>query len=1670
MNRVVKITAVLICNAIAVCSVFLYAQILPQSAYIVAQPDSGNPIPVAAELFSYTNNHGVLVSQAGAASSGPIRMGRIFVDEAGTQTGFAFVNASTQTATVILVLRNVSGDEIDRTNIQLPAGAYSSRYVREFFPKAAAGFVGSLTFASDQPVAALTLRENRNSRGEPLYATLPVVDLSISSTDPLIIPHLAAGSGYTTQLVLINKTAERLSGQVRLVGEDGQPLILQLAQSATSEFGYQIEPNGISRVELDSDSGLRVGYAVVSPAPGAVSPAGAEIFQYRTGGQFVTEAGILTAPQTTLARILVDEAGSHTGLAIANAGNQAASVVFTLMNRYGESQATATREISGGGHVSVFAHELFPQLANGYTGLLEIRSTAPIAPVTLKITINARDEMVLTTLPVADVTRAPANTAVIFPHAVFGGGFSTRLIFINPDTSNPTSGRLQFYGSNGAPVSIPVEGVVTAQFTYRFLAGSGGQLLPGNTAKAAKITLLDTSGLETTELTINEGNTVRPVLRIVDTGGAIRDDFMLSFSSSNTDVAIVNDGRVAGRLRGFSTLGISAGGALAVLAATVTDVDSGFGGFEPTGVAQAGTSFYLAATDLHAVVFAASLAHVPQTYAGTPKTPGFKNDFRLAAEFRSPSFLALSRSDGAVYISDAANNVIRKIQPGASGRVETLAGSGAPGSDDGTADAAAFNNPQGIALDNRGRVWVTDSNNHTIRRINLVTGLVETIAGIAGDPGFADGNGAKAKFRSPMGIAIEPESSASQLERYRRQMPPPPLRVLVADSGNDAIRRVYEDGRVETLGAAAFAASSAVGAVYDRPKCCGSDIVGGHRPVLQADDTKPANDPSFRAPVGVAADSFGTIYATQPGSGQVLAMLPNGRIVAAAEANTFHSPRGIAAAENGKLIVADGRLRQIRYGEPQIVSITPDHIRSQGGVKVTIRGRNFAPGTIVVAGGVVISNISAAESNTETISFIAPPLPSGRTTVTVQNRGGLAQAPLLIEPALLAELPGYITTVAGGSTFGGEGTSARTAAINPLGIALDAAGNLLVADFGNNRVRRIDARTNIITSVAGSGYPGTSGDGAPAIAARLSSPNGVAFDPAGNLLISGNSIRKVDAATGIITTVVGEGYGYCGDGGNALNACFNYITGFAVDAEGNLFIADRFNQRVRRVDGTTNIVTTIAGNGQVGYAGDGGDARSASLNEPLAVAVDSARKLLYIADAGNDVVRRVNLDANNVITTVPDNGDALSFPNALAVDAAGSLFISDRGNSRIRKVDIESGIITTIAGLPVVGPYGDGGPATAAYLRDTRGIAVDAGGNLFISEGFVIRRIDAVTQIITTFAGNGQPALIDDGVQAIGSTLSQPSAVTVDPAGNLFITDAGNNRIRRVDAATGIIETFAGGGNPDTDIGDGGPARNAHLSEPRGRAVLDTAGNLYVADRYSYRVRKIDGTTRTIVTIAGSGADESSGDGGPATSAGVLPDDLAVDGRGNLYIAEGESRRIRKVNLSTGIISTVASGAGPIGGLNEQVPATAAGLGAALRIAADASGNVFIADAGNRRVRQLSADARFITTIAGGGTSFVDNMPARSVELLPVAIDVDAAGNLLIVDFGYPVGIRMVSAESGLIRTIAGADIFLELGDNGPATAASFYYPLGVTADRRGNIFIADTENHRIRAIRGPIQ
>ena len=325
----------------------------------------------------------------------------------------------------------------------------------------------------------------------------------------------------------------------------------------------------------------------------------------------------------------------------------------------------------------------------------------------------------------------------------------------------------------------------------------------------------------------------------------------------------------------------------------------------------------------------------------------------------------------------------------------------------------------------------------------------------------------------------------------------------------------------------------------------------------------------------------------------------------------------------------------------------------------------------------------------------------------------------------------------------------------------------------------------IIATVAGDGTAGYSGDGGPATSASLHNPVAVAVDSAGNFYIAeelGNRIRKVSGGT--IATVAGNGTaGFSGDGGPATSASLGNPYGVAVDSAGSLYIADTFNNRIRRVSGGT--ITTVAGNGTPGYSGDGGPAISAELNQPFGIAVDSAGNL-YIADSQNNVIRKVS---DGTITTVAGNGTAgfsgdggparsasLYSPYAVAIDSAGNLFIADAGNWRIREVS--GGAIATVAGGG--NHLGDGGPATGASFSSPWGVAVDsAGNNLYIADFFNrIRKVSGGT--ISTVAGNGNPGFSGDGGPATSALLAGPWGVALDSAGNLFIADSGNERIREV--------------------------------------------------------------------------------------------------------------------------------------------------------------------------------------------------------------------------------------------------------------------------------------------------
>ena len=305
-------------------------------------------------------------------------------------------------------------------------------------------------------------------------------------------------------------------------------------------------------------------------------------------------------------------------------------------------------------------------------------------------------------------------------------------------------------------------------------------------------------------------------------------------------------------------------------------------------------------------------------------------------------------------------------------------------------------------------------------------------------------------------------------------------------------------------------------------------------------------------------------------------------------------------------------------------------------------------------------------------------------------------------------------------------------------MALDASGSLFIADRGNHRIRRVDVDTGVITTVAGTGTAGFSGDGGPSTSAELDDPWGVALDASGSLFI---------ADTGVITTVAGTGTaGFSGDGGPSTSAELDDPRGVALDASGNLFIADRDNHRIRRVAAATGLIDTVAGSAEVG---DGGPATNAQLSSPWSMALDASGDL-FIADSSNHRVRRVDA-ATGVITTVAgigaggfsgDDGPAsnaqLSFPLSVALDSSSNLFIVDSHNNRIRRVDSATR-----------GFSDDGGPATNAELSFPSGVALDAVGNLFIADSSNdrVRRVDAATGVITTVAGTSTPGFSGRGAR-----------------------------------------------------------------------------------------------------------------------------------------------------------------------------------------------------------------------------------------------------------------------------------------------------------------------------------
>jgi sugar lactone lactonase YvrE len=710
---------------------------------------------------------------------------------------------------------------------------------------------------------------------------------------------------------------------------------------------------------------------------------------------------------------------------------------------------------------------------------------------------------------------------------------------------------------------------------------------------------------------------------------------------------------------------------------------------------------------------------------------------------------------------------------------------------------------------------------------------------------------------------------------------------------------------------------------------------------------------------------------------------------------------------------------------------------------------------------------------------------------------------------------GELTTPAGINAAGplGDGGLATKASLEAGDVAVDHAGNMVIADTDNGRIRVVAARTGTFYGVSMQARHiytiariGASRNG-------FGFPDSVAVDPAGNLLIADTADSRVmvlavktgtfygvSMTAGHIYPIAGTGHaGYNGDGGPAIKAMLRHPSAAELDGNGNVLISDTHNGRIRVVaehtgtsygqQMTAGHIYTIAGDGRTGFSGNFGPATNAEFGVPAGVRVDAAGNVL-IADSGNNNVRFV-------------------------AEHTGTFY----GHHRI------AGNIYPLAGGGLGGFSGDGGPARRASLGSPSDIAVDSAGNVLIAD-FENRRIRAVAASTGTFygqkmtagdiytiAGTGNDS--GDGGPATRAEFLGLAQVALDRSGNELITDA--NRVRVLAAATGTfygqsmiagnVYLLAGVGGLGGFSGDGGPATQAELEQPDG-LVTDSAGNVLIADSGNSRVRVVAAGTGTfygqhmtagnIYTIAGNGTEGFSGDGGPATGAKLgFPDGVAVDAAGNVLIADTGNFRIRVVAASTGTfygqhmtagnIYTVA-GNGKPGFSGDGGPATSAAVDFADGVTVDAAGNLLIADTLINRIRVVAAGtgtfygqhmtAGNIYTVAGGGTGGTGNgIPATSATLdQPPGVSVDAAGNLVLPDALHNL-VRVVAEHTGTfygvamtagnIYTVAGDGTAGFSGDAGPGTSAETSNPDGVAVTPAGNLLITDTNNNRIRMVTG---
>ena len=1074
------------------------------------------------------------------------------------------------------------------------------------------------------------------------------------------------------------------------------------------------------------------------------------------------------------------------------------------------------------------------------------------------------------------------------------------------------------------------------------------------------------------------------------------------------------------------------------------------------------------------------------TLAGSG-TQGSENGNGTSASFNNPTGIAVD-NDGNVYVADKGSYLIRKID--SSGNVTTLAGSGGYGSTNGNGTSASFKYPSGVAVDNSGNVYVADTANHLIRKIDS-SGNVTTIAG-SGTQGSENGNGTSASFDRPNGVAVDISGN-----------------VYVADTDNHLIRKIDTSGNVTTI-----AGSGDYGSVDGN-----------------------STSASFNVPSGVAVDSSGNVYVADSNNHQIRKIDSNGNVTTIAGSGSFgsvngngtfasfNSPKGIAVDNSGNLYVADSTNNLIRK-----LTITPLLTGTPSDNDAGLYDINLS----------VNDGYVTTEQNYK-ISVIEEK--SADVALDISITKDFTTSELLLDDTNISKI--NLSTLPSNGSLKLNGTSLNvdenilnsdftnlSYTPNSTYIGFD---KFIFKAYNSDGIYTKEITINLIVNDTPS-FTSSSED------VQLKVNESYEY----NITVDDSVNKGLDVATKsgetlpswlelsedyTVSTFAGSGEQGSTDA-NGTSASFHFSEGIAVDDSGNIYVADSGNNLIRKID-TNGNVTTLAGSGSQGS--EDGQGTSASFFAPRGVAVDSSRNV-YVADTYNNLIRKIDVSGN--VTTIAGtgssgsvngNGTSASFSNpfGVAVDSIGNIYVTDGSNNLIRKID-SSGDVTTLAGSGSTGSVD--GQGTSASFKSPRGITVDNNGNVYVADMYysLIRKIDSDGNV-TTIAGSEYGS--EDG-QGTSASFHYPNEIALDSRGNLYIADRYNNLIRKIDSS-GNVTTIAGIGSAGSTNGNG---TSASFNQPYGIAV-DNSGNIYVADSGNYLIRKLiksysltgtpskndagiydinlsvnDGYVSTSLNYKISVAEEKSLDVvlSPSTTKDFTTSELLLD-----------DTNISKINLSTlpsngslklnGTVLSVDENisSSDFGNLSYTPSSTYIGFDKFIFKAYNSDGiytkeitinlivndtpsftsssediqldvnesydyNITVDDSVNKGLDvasksgetlsswlELSEDYTVSTFAGSGSKGSADGNGILASFKLPTRMVVDSNGNIYVVDSGNHL-IRKIDS-SGNVTTLAGSGT--NGSQNGNGTSASFNAPVGMAVDSSGNLYIADSFNHQIRKI-----